>query len=71
MLNVEHENTWLVMQELCKAGVLIGKAFFYNFSHMESGVEEFFLNVLTDVVSRIHQGKVKLEGKPPVQSFKR
>lgn len=71
MLNTEHENTWLVMQEMCKSGVLLGKAWFYGFSHMEEEIEESFLNLLTDCVNKISLGKVKLEGKPPKETFKR
>lgn len=71
MLNVGEPDTWLVMQELCKAGYLVGKAWFYSFAHMESDIEEKFLNVLSDIVHKVNRGGVKLEGKAPVQTFKR
>lgn len=71
MLNVDNYNTQLFMQETCKAGLLFGKAFFYNFAHLESNLEERIFNTLSDIVTRIAQGGVGLEGKPPVQTFKR
>lgn len=67
----ENPNTVLLFQEMCKAGVLFGRAFFWNFAHMESEIETQVLSLLQDAVNRIKQGKVKLEGKAPTQSFKR
>ena len=62
----------LFMQEAAKAGILFGKAFFYNFSHMEvAGLEDQVLNLSTEIVSRIRRGEVKLEGKMPQETFKR
>lgn len=62
----------LFMQEAAKAGMLFGKAFFYNFSHMEiANLEETVMNLSLDIVKRIKRGDVKLEGKLPQESFKR
>lgn len=62
----------LFMQECCKAGVLFGKAFFYNFSHMEvTGVEQMVLSIANDVTGKILRGEVKLEGNIPNPNFKR
>lgn len=71
MFDVSKLNTQLVMQECCKAGILFGKAWFPSWAHMESGIEEVTCSILTDVVTRIQQGRVKLEGDPPVETFKR
>jgi glutamate-1-semialdehyde 2,1-aminomutase len=72
MLPVTHPNCALFMQEALKAGMLFGKAFFYNFSHMEqNGLEETVFNLISDVVAKIQRGDVKLEGKAPVETFKR
>ena len=67
----ENDNTVLLFQELCKCGILMGRAFFWNFAHIEEEVEESTLNLVSDAVNRIQNGKVKLEGKKPIQSFKR
>lgn len=67
----ENENTVLLYQELCKSGILMGRAHFYNFAHMESGIEEFVFNVLSDCVNKVKSGNVKLEGKPPRPTFRR
>lgn len=67
----ENENTILLFQELCKSGVLFGRAFFYNFAHMESEVETQVLSLVQDAVNKIKQGKVKLEGVAPKATFKR
>lgn len=67
----ENENTVLLFQELCKAGVFMGRAFFYNFAHMEEEVEKPVLSLVYDAVERVKKGLVKLEGKAPRQTFKR
>jgi glutamate-1-semialdehyde aminotransferase len=71
MLNTEHEGTQLLMQEMCKMGVLLGKAWFFNFSHLENNVEEYFMNLLSDAVNRIKLGVVRMEGVGPVTTFRR
>lgn len=64
-------NGALVAQELCKAGVLFGKAYFYGYQHIDYGTDEVVLEILRDVTDRVRQGTVKLEGKMPVETFKR
>lgn len=71
MFPVEHENGALFMQECCKAGILFGKAYFFHFGHLEENVEEYVLNVVSDVVSKVSRGGAKLEGKAPAPTFKR
>lgn len=71
MWDNEQRETALVMQELCKSGVLIGRAHFFNYAHLEAGIEEWFLNILTDVVTKIKRGGVTLEGDAPRNSFRR
>ncbi len=71
MLNVTNPTTALFMQEMCKAGVLFGKAHFFNFSHLESNIEEMVTSTAESVVFRIKQGTVKLEGIAAMETFKR
>lgn len=61
----------LFCQEACKAGLFFGKAFFFNFSHMESGLEDQIFSILNDIVSLIRLGKCKYEGELPKQPFVR
>lgn len=67
----KNENAALFMQEACKAGLLFGKAYFFSWAHMEENIEEYVLNIVSDVVNRIKIGSVKLEGKAPQETFKR
>ena len=61
----------LFAQEACRAGILFGRAFFWNFSHLEANIEQMVLDVASTIVERINRGEVQLLGKPPVFSFKR
>jgi glutamate-1-semialdehyde 2,1-aminomutase len=57
----------LYMQELCKAGVLIGPSWFYNrHLHMEM---ENVLSISKATIKKIKEGQVSLEGKPPRSPF--
>lgn len=67
----EEPNAALFIQEMCKAGYIFGRCFFFNFAHLEARIEETTLNIVHDIVGRIHRGEVKLEGKAPQQTFKR
>lgn len=60
----------LFMQECVKSGVLFGRAFFFNFSHLSMNVESFVMGITQSIVEKIKQGHVKLEGRPP-QVWKR
>lgn len=71
MLEVTDYNTALFMQEACKAGLLFGKAFFYNFAHLESGIEEYVFNIVSDIVEKVKYGNVSLEGEMPKETFAR
>lgn len=71
MLNVEEPNTQVFMQECLKGGIMFGKAFFFGFQHLEQGIEEYAFNIIVDVVEKIINEKVRLEGPAPVQTFKR
>lgn len=72
MLSVDDElNTAVLMQELCKAGLLFGKAFFFSYAHLDANVEDTVMNILTDCVRRIETGKVALEGPQPTSTFRR
>lgn len=65
MLNTTHPTTALFMQEACKAGILFGKAWFYNFSHLEANLEKMLLSTSEEIISRISRKEVRLEGKLP------
>lgn len=71
MLNTTNPTTGLFMQEMCKAGFLFGKAHFFHFAHMESEVERLVLSAAEGIIEQIKQGKVKLEGQAPQETFKR
>lgn len=71
MLNLEHPTTALFAQEMCNAGVIFGKAFFYNFSHLEEDIESRILNIAEGVISMIKEGQCKYQGDLPNFSFKR
>lgn len=54
----------LFMQEMCKAGILIGPSWFYNkFLHGEIAN---VISIAKAVVKKINQGRVTAEGPPPV-----
>lgn len=71
MLNTTHPTTTLFMQEMCRAGYLFGKAYFYHFGHLEENLESPLLSVAASVVERITRGEVRLDGKAPMETFKR
>jgi glutamate-1-semialdehyde aminotransferase len=57
----------LYMQELCKAGVLIGPSWFYNkYLHMEM---DNVLSISKAAIKKIKEGSVKLEGNHPRSPF--
>ena len=57
----------LFMQEMCRAGVLIGPSWFYNkFLHDEM---QNVLSIARAVVKKILSGRVALEGRGPVSPF--
>lgn len=57
----------LFFQEACKAGILFGASWFYNFPLME--FREQVLNICGAILSRIERGEVKLEGELPASPF--
>lgn len=69
MLNVKHSNTALLMQECCRAGILLGKAWFYTFAHLEADIEEQVFNVISDISHRIEMNDVVLSGSAPKEVF--
>lgn len=70
-LNTENPNTQLFMQEAVKAGLFFGKAFFFNFAHLESNCEEMVISAARTIADKIKRGEVKMQGTPPNYSFKR
>lgn len=60
-------NKGLFFQEACKAGILFGSSFFYNFSHMK--MNEIVLSSCTDIITRIKNKQVELEGELPKAPF--
>ena len=57
----------LFMQELCKAGVLIGPTWFYN-KHLHVEMENV-CSIAKAVDKKIKAGECRLEGKPPQSPF--
>lgn len=54
-------------QEACRAGLLFGPSWFFNFAHIEHTQE--VLKACQDICLRIRTGSVKLEGELPVTPF--
>jgi glutamate-1-semialdehyde aminotransferase len=71
MLNTTNPTTALFMQEACKAGILFGKAWFYNFSHLEANLEKVLLTTCEEIIHRINRNEVKLQGKLPEEPVAR
>lgn len=61
------QNKAVFFQECCKAGILFGPSWFYNFPHME--VKDFVLSTVKDILTRMKSGMVSLEGKMPESPF--
>lgn len=61
----------LFCQEALKAGMLFGKAFFFNFSHLENHIEDYIFDLIFDIVSSIKSGKVTYQGELPKAPFVR
>lgn len=57
----------LFWQEACKAGLLFGPSWFFNFKHI--AVADQVLNGCADIFRRIRLGGVKLEGEMPRSPF--
>lgn len=57
----------LLWQEACRAGILFGASFFFNFSHI--AVREQVLNSLKDIATRMRTGQCVLEGDLPTTPF--
>jgi len=54
-------------QEACRAGILFGPSWFFNFHHIS--VMDQVLNTCSDILTRIRTGSVQLEGKAPQSPF--
>lgn len=57
----------LFWQEACRAGLLFGPSWFFNFHHVE--VMDGVLNTCRDIMTRIQTGAVRLEGAMPASPF--
>lgn len=53
----------LFFQEACRAGVLFGPSWFFNFPHCE--IYRDVLDLCRDILARVRSGAVKLEGELP------
>lgn len=53
----------LFWQESCRAGLLFGPSWFFNFSHIEHA--EIVLSTCADIINRIKTGHVTLNGSMP------
>lgn len=60
-------NKALFFQESCKAGILFGPSFFYNFHHMQ--LNHIVLSSCKDILLRIKHNQVELEGEMPKVPF--
>lgn len=60
-------NKALFFQESCKAGILFGPSFFYNFGHIP--LNHMVLNSCKDIILRIKLKQVTLEGEMPKVPF--
>lgn len=60
-------NKGLFFQEACKAGILFGPSFFYNFGHMK--LNDIVISSCTDIITRIKNNQVQLEGELPKAPF--
>lgn len=63
----EPMNKALFLQESCRAGILFGASWFYNFPHMD--VKDSVLSTVKDILTRMKSGMVKLEGEMPQSPF--
>jgi glutamate-1-semialdehyde 2,1-aminomutase len=57
----------LFWQEACKAGLLFGPSWFFNFKHIP--IADQVLSVCEDIFRRIRLGGVRLEGEMPQSPF--
>lgn len=57
----------LFFQEACRANLLFGPSFFFNFCHIEH--VDAVINTCGDILRRIQTGSVELEGEMPQSPF--
>lgn len=57
----------LFWQECCRAGILFGPSWFFNFAHVD--LTDAVLGTCRDIMTRIKTGSVKLEGELPKAPF--
>lgn len=57
----------LFWQEACRAGILFGPSWFFNFEHIPQ--MDLVLNTASDIMTRIKTGSVKLQGELPTSPF--
>lgn len=67
VLRGEELSKALFMQECCRAGILFGPSWFFNFKHIE--VMDAVLNTCRDIMTRIKTGSVGLLGEMPERPF--
>ena len=63
----DDETKAIFFQEACKAGVLFGPSFFFNFAHLPE--YKAVLGLCRDILVRVRNGEVKLEGELPRSPF--
>lgn len=57
----------LFMQEACKAGILFGPSWFFNYQH--PSCTDQVINISRDIINRILVGNIKLQGELPKSPF--
>jgi glutamate-1-semialdehyde aminotransferase len=67
-LNLTNPTTAAFSELMCEAGYLFGKAWFFNFAHMEENIEALVMPVAHAVIDKIKNG-YKLKGRLPAETF--
>lgn len=57
----------LFFQESCRANILVGSSWFFNFKHID--LMDMMLNSFTDILNKIKTNKLELEGEMPQKPF--
>jgi glutamate-1-semialdehyde 2,1-aminomutase len=57
----------IFFQECCKAGLLVGSSWFFNFKHIE--ILEMILNSFKDILQKMQNEKIELDGDMPQVPF--
>lgn len=59
----------LFFQESCRAGILVGPSFFFNYAHLDPAVLSTAQSLFSDILMRIKLGSIQLMGSMPKSPF--